>query len=156
MKAHQTTIGKTDEWLTPPYIIEALGEFDLDPCDAINNPFRTAETTWVVFGHILRWEGRVWLNPPFNRYERPIWMKKMSEHNNGIMMIPAATETTAFFKYVFNKATAICFMKGRPHYYLIDGTKAKFNSGCAMCLIAYGEENYKALLNSNLGHTVKL
>ena len=33
MKKHQNTIGKTDEWLTPPEIIKALGEFDLDPAD---------------------------------------------------------------------------------------------------------------------------
>jgi len=33
-----TNTENKDEWLTPPYIIKALGEFDLDPCAPINRP----------------------------------------------------------------------------------------------------------------------
>lgn len=29
---HEATLGKNNEWLTPPEIIKSLGEFDLDPC----------------------------------------------------------------------------------------------------------------------------
>lgn len=35
MKQHQTSIGKNQEWLTPPNILKSLGEFDLDPCSPI-------------------------------------------------------------------------------------------------------------------------
>ena len=82
MKTHQKTVGKSDEWLTPPEIIKALGEFDLDPADAFYTPFKTAKKSIVKYlkydGLIDPWSGRIWLNPPFNRYERPKWMKKMS------------------------------------------------------------------------------
>lgn len=30
----QRSVNYSDEWYTPPEIIEALGEFDLDPCAA--------------------------------------------------------------------------------------------------------------------------
>lgn len=33
MNFHETSIGETSEWYTPPEIFEALGlQFDLDPC----------------------------------------------------------------------------------------------------------------------------
>lgn len=156
MKQHQATIGKNDEWLTPPEIIQNLGEFDLDPANAINNPFKTANESYTDGGLKKEWFGRVWLNPPFNRYQRPKWMKRMAEHNNGIMLIPAACETDAFYKYVWGCASAILFLKGRPHFYKINGEKAKANSGCTICLIAYGKENSESLCNSKLGQFIKL
>lgn len=156
MKLHQATIGKNDEWLTPPEIIKQLGEFDLDPANAIGNPFYTAIESYTEGGLEKQWHGRIWLNPPFNRYERPKWMKKMAEHNNGIMLIPAACETDAFYKYVWESASAILFLKGRPHFYKINGERAKANSGCTICLVAYGENNRKYLESSKLGYCIQL
>lgn len=34
MGSHQSAVNKSDVWLTPPHILRALGEFDLDPCAA--------------------------------------------------------------------------------------------------------------------------
>lgn len=166
MKAHQTTIGKNDTWFTPPEIIAALGgweSFDLDPAN-VPPPYqpknlKTAKAScWVgesEDGLSFEWYGRIWLNPPFNRRVRHLWMKKMAEHNNGIMLIPAACETDAFYKYVWPKATAILFLKGRPHFHYVDGTRAKANSGCTICLVAYGEYNAVALEKSGLGQIVR-
>jgi hypothetical protein len=156
MKQHQRTTGKNDEWLTPPEIIAPLGVFDLDPADAVDSPFKTAKASYTSEGLIKEWFGRVWLNPPFNRYQRPEWMRRMAEHGNGIMLIPAACETEAFYKYVWNTASGILFLKGRPHFHYIDGSRAKANSGCTICLVAYGEENYQYLLSSDLGKTIRL
>lgn len=36
----------TDEWYTPKYIIDALGEFDTDPCSPMMPPFKTANTMY--------------------------------------------------------------------------------------------------------------
>ncbi len=151
MKQHQASIGINQEWLTPPYIIEKLGMFDLDPCNAKNSPFQTALNSYIEYGLEKKWHGRVWCNPPFSRTDRPKWMKKMSEHNNGIMLIPAACETDAFKKYVFGKCSGILMLDHRPHFHYIDGTKAKANSGCTICLVAYGEDNLQALKDSGLG-----
>lgn len=156
MKAHQSTVGKNDEWLTPPSIVSALGRFDLDPCAPAVRPWDTAEThiSLPKDGLALSWQGRVWLNPPFNRYERPKWMKKMAEHQCGTMLIPAATETEAFHEFVWNRASAVCFLLGRPHFHFVEGTRAAFNSGTAICLVSYGYNDRYALENANLGRVV--
>lgn len=159
MKKHQRTIGKNDEWLTPPEIISKLGFFDLDPatCDEawknsyyFENNEPLIKEGWSLLGLELTWFGRVWLNPPFNRYERPKWMAKMAEHNNGIMLVPAACETEPFFNHVWGKASGILFLKGRPHFHYRDGSRAKANSGCTICLISYGAENARVLRDSKI------
>ncbi len=83
-------------------------------------------------------------------------MAKMALHGNGIMLIPAATETEAFFAHVWSKANAVCFVKSRPHFYFVDGTRANANCGCSIALVAYGEKNAKFLRSANLGQTIIL
>lgn len=153
MKAHQSAIGKNDEWLTPKWIFEGLGEFDLDPCSPVKRPWDTAKRHYTVNDDGLKkeWSGRVWLNPPFNRYERHLWMKKMGEHGNGIMLIPAAMETKSWHDWVWPYLSGVLILNKRPHFCFVDGTEAKANSGCTIALVAFGEENFKALLNSKNG-----
>lgn len=167
MKAHQRTEGVTDTWLTPPEILAALGKFDLDPCAAprpkvacatwnLALPFECGLRTPWMMGECRDFRPRVWCNPPFNRYERPKWMKKMAEHGNGVMLIPAATETKAFYAYVWEMADAVLFLRGRPHFHSFDGTRAKANCGCSIALVAYGERNAVALEQSGLGFVVRV
>lgn len=158
MKAHQTTVGKNDEWLTPPEILEVLGPFDLDPASPVTRLWPTAREHIALpaDGLAVEWQGRVWLNPPFNRYQRPAWMEKMAEHGNGIMLIPAATETQAFDLHVWQRAQAVCFLKGRPHFRYVDGSKALFNCGTAIALVAYGARNAAILAAAKLGRTIML
>jgi len=153
MKAHQRSIGQSDEWLTPRWILDPLGAFDLDPCASIVRPWATAARHFTVEDDGLRqpWYGRVWCNPPFNRHQRPEWMRRMAEHGNGIMLIPAACETVAFSAHVWGKASALLMLNRRPHFCDTDGSEAPGNSGCTICLVAYGRENALALLNSGLG-----
>lgn len=41
---HQSPLNGTDTWLTPPAVLAALGEFDLDPCSAPSpRPWPTAK-----------------------------------------------------------------------------------------------------------------
>ena len=154
MKQHLKTIGKNDEWLTPPEIIKVLGEFDLDPCAPIMRPWETAKSHYTINDNGLNnvWFGRVWLNPPFNRYQKGLWMKKMAEHNNGIMLLPLAGETQDFKNYVWGKCSGVLVLSFRPHFYYVDGTRARSSSGCTICLIAYGSENFKTLKESGLGY----
>lgn len=153
MKAHQRTIGLNDEWLTPRWILDALGSFDLDPCAPIVRPWDTAKTHYTIAddGLSKEWRGRVWLNPPFNRNERPEWMRRMAEHGNGIMLVPAALETAPFREFVFGRAHGILALSKRPHFCDTAGVEADANSDCTICLIAYGESNLDCLLNSGLG-----
>ena len=140
-----------DEWLTPPNIIKSLGEFDLDPCSPVNRPWDTARTHFTIKddGLKMKWFGRVWLNPPYGN-ETGGWLSKMVENKNGIALIFARTETLMFFKYVWDKADAILFIKGRISFYNIDGVQAKYSGGAPSCLIAYGQDNVVALENSKI------
>ena len=155
LSSHQLTIGKNQEWLTPQWILKPLGEFDLDPCAPKRRPWKIAKHHYAIKGLERKWFGRIWLNPPFNRYEIGFWLKKMADHNNGIALIAARTETENFYKYVWDVATGVLFIKGRPHFCDPTGVEASFNSGAPMCLIAYGQFNLDVLLKSGLGVTVK-
>lgn len=155
MSSHQSPVMISDEWLTPPEIMAKLGAFDLDPCSPLNRPWDTARRHFTVADDGLgkEWFGRVWMNPPFGR-EATRWMKKMADHGNGIALIPARTETAMFYESVWSRADAVLFIKGRPHFHRVDGTRASFNSGAPICLVAYGQRNHAELLKSGLGVVV--
>ena len=148
---------KNDEWLTPPDIVQSLGEFDLDPCSPINRPWPTAAQHLTINddGLTHEWHGRVWCNPPFGR-EAVKWLRRMAAHGNGIALIPARTETAMFYETVWSCADAVLFIKGRPHFHYVDGRRAPFNSGAPICLVAYGAANAQALESSGLGKVVKI
>ncbi len=155
MNTHKTPIGKTDEWFTPRYIIESLGKFDLDPCSHDNRPFNTANEHYTKHndGLSMPWAGRVWLNPPFNRQDRALFMRKMASHRAGVMLIPAACETAAFKQYVFaSDFKAILMFDHRPHFLHQDGSRSMANCGGTICLVAYSDYDAEILANSDLGH----
>lgn len=148
---HQSANNITCQWLTPPEIIQAMGSFDLDPCSPANRPWDTAKNHYTEDGLNKKWFGRVWMNPPYGKPKiiTP-WMKKLSEHGNGITLIFARTETKMFFNYVWEMADSILFIRGRLHFYNIEGQRAKKNCGAPSVLIAYGEENMQALSDSGI------
>ena len=143
--------GKNDEWLTPPYIIESLGEFDLDPCSPIKRPWNTAKNHYTKEDNGLKkdWLGRVWLNPPYGQ-ETGKWLNKLVIHGNGIALIFARTETEMFHKYVWDKADALLFLKGRLFFHYVNGNRAYSNSGAPSVLVAYGKENTESLYSSKI------
>lgn len=142
-----------DEWLTPPELIRALGEFDLDPCAPVadRRPWEMAKVHYTKFDNGLKedWFGRVWCNPPYG-LEAAKWLHKLSEHGNGIALIFARTETRMFFNWVWNKADAVLFIKSRLHFYHSTGIRAKANAGAPSVLVAYGRSNAMALKTSGI------
>lgn len=154
---HLPKMGK-DEWLTPPEILGALGPFDLDPCAPVAPPWPTADKMLNIQddGLSANWDGRVWLNPPYGR-EAKKWLEKLVEHGDGVALIFARTETDMFFRYVWDYADALLFVRGRLHFHHVDGTRAKNNSGAPSVLIAYGKRNAEALQACSIdGKFVKL
>ncbi len=149
--SHESSRMKTDEWLTPPHILDALGEFDLDPCSAENRPWDTAELhlTKEDDGLFFDWCGRVWCNPPYGK-ETGKWLEKLADHGRGTALIFARTETKVFREFVWERASAILFLYSRLHFHHVDGTRAKASAGAPSCLVAYGEEDEEILLRCNL------
>jgi hypothetical protein len=139
-----------DEWLTPPHILKALGDFDLDPCAPINRPWDMAKNHYTIEdnGLMKPWEGRVWCNPPYGK-ETFRWLDRMADHGNGIALIFARTETIGFHRSIFDKADAIFFFQGRLSFYHVDGRKGG-TANAPSCLIAYGIKNIVTIENSGL------
>jgi len=147
-----------DEWLTPPSIIHALGEFDLDPCAPINRPWDTAKKHYTIEddGLSKEWHGRVWCNPPYGR-ETFEWLEKLADHGNGIALIFARTETKGFHREIWEKADSVFFFAGRLRFHNVDGTQANAGANAPSCLVAYGENNTEALAESGLkGRVISL
>ena len=149
--SHQSANMKNDEWLTPPHIINALGNFDLDPCAPIIRPWDTAVKHYTIEDNGLckEWSGRVWCNPPYG-LEASAWLDKLAKHGNGIALIFARTETKMFFEHVWNKADSLLFIEGRLFFHYVTGEKAKSNSGAPSVLVAYGSKNSEILQNCKI------
>ena len=135
--SHQRTVGKSQSWITPRHIINALGPFDLDPCASHPQPWLCAKQNWIDEGLDRPWHGVVWLNPPFDRYEVGKWVRKLAEHGNGIALLHARTEAE-WFVPVWEKASAILFLADRLYFHYPDGRRAEANSGAPACLVSFG------------------
>jgi hypothetical protein len=138
--------GWTDTWLTPRWILDALGDFDTDPCCPDPMPWQTAATMYTERdnGLMMPWDGRVWLNPPYGD-QTGVWLDLLAGHGNGIALIFARTETEMFHRFVWDRADGVLFLKGRIHFHTQDGQRAHGNAGGPSCLVAYGEPNVEAL-----------
>lgn len=155
MGGHQSTSNMTNTWLTPQWILEPLGVFDLDPCAAIGQPWPTAKTHYTEKenGLLLPWFGRVWMNPPYSTELIRKFMKLMAEHNNGISLVFARTETAFFKQYVFPVCSSILFFDRRIKFNTLDGSEAKGSGGAPSVLIAYDESNSQSISEAKLpGH----
>lgn len=141
MGSHQTATGGTDEWLTPPEIIDALGLFDLDPCAPIVRPWPTATRHFTLEDDGLRqpWTGRVWLNPPYAHSGK--WLARMVEHRCGTALVFARTETRIWHEQIWPHASGLLFLRGRLTFYRPDGKRAVANAGAPSALIAYGPDD---------------
>jgi hypothetical protein len=150
--------GRSDEWLTPPEILHALGPFDLDPCSPVRRPWDTAAAHYTEpeDGMARPWWGRVWLNPPYGpQTER--WLRRLADHGQGTALIFARTETRMFFESVWARATALLFLEGRLHFYTVAGERAPHNAGGPSVLIAYGAADAERLATAGLaGKVVRL
>lgn len=164
---HESAHNKTDEWLTPPEVLKALGQFDLDPCTPPDMPWRTAKVMLTAKEDGLKtpWQGRAFVNCPYGR-ETEKWVAKMAQHKNGIVLIFARTETGTFFNAVWGHASAMLFLKGRLKFYQLDHKTGQAAPGDASpapsVLIAYDHPteptfNAQALRDSGLpGYYVDL
>lgn len=157
MGHHQSARAISTVWLTPPEIIAALGgpeSFDLDPCAApLPRPWPTARvmnTRADADGLMLEWRGRVWLNPPYSSAEIKRWLARMAGHDRGTALIFARTETEAFRRHVWDRASGLLFLHGRLHFHHPDGRRAPANSGAPSVLCAYGRDDLDRLAASGL------
>lgn len=141
----QRSKNRTDEWYTPPEIIRALGEFDLDPC-APSEGFYTARRCFTkeVDGLAREWSGRVFCNPPYTHALIQPFLRKCAEHGNAIALTFNRMDSAMWHEEIFPTADALLIMRGRVRFIRPDGTRGD-SSGCGSVLIAWGEKNAECL-----------
>lgn len=144
-------IVSSDEYYTPKHIVDALGHFDLDPATPENPRWRTADMMYTKRDDGLKqeWFGRVFLNPPYSRPLVNQFMEKMTAHGNGIALIVPKLGTKMFRDIIYPSCSAIYILSERIKFYDENWVQQK-SPICQSMLVAFGEENKKAILNSGL------
>lgn len=144
------TVGKSNEWYTPPRVFDALGvRFDLDvACPKDRTFICTPADAFFTENALERdWKGFVWMNPPYgNSQTKTIWLNKFFSHGNGIALMPDRT-CAVWWHMAFARADAALFTKGRVSFIRANGSVGKGN-GTNSCLFASGKQALKALLNA--------
>jgi ParB family chromosome partitioning protein len=117
-----------NEWYTPPQFIESarlvMGSIDTDPA---SNPIANATVKATRFftkdedGLQQKWQGNVWMNPP---YAQPLMSQfagaisekfENGEIEQAIILVNNATETQ-WFQRMASVASAVCFPKTRVRF----------------------------------------
>jgi DNA N-6-adenine-methyltransferase (Dam) len=149
--SHQACVGKSQTHITPRWILDALGEFDLDPCAANPRPWSCATHNYTEAqdGLSRRWFGRTFLNPPFDRYEVGRWIERMAEHGHGTALLHARTETD-WFEPIWRSASGILFLADRIHFHKPNGDRQSANSGAPPILVSFGGKDLVRLRESGI------
>lgn len=102
-----------DDWGTPRYFYNELDEefnFDFDPC-----PLRFEDDGFD--GLKIDWGLRNFINPPYNRTLKPLFIKKAYEESlKGklcVMLLPVSTSSAIFHDVILPYANEIRFLRGR-------------------------------------------
>lgn len=143
------TLKKNDSLQTPEHIYKALGSIDLDPC--AGEKTKIAKVNWwdgrSECGLERDWKGFVFCNPPFSQKE--IWIKKMIDHGNGILLLPERGSAPWF--------GPLAMEAGK---YFVLGKKINFIGGSSSnnigsVLFPFGKEAHDRIIKSKLpGHLV--
>ena len=114
-------LNTSDDFLTPPEIVEAMGVFDLDPCASKRSERLLAAINYRFpedDGLMLPWQGAVFVNPPFSELQK--WVNRFILHGNGVLLVPARVEVSWFWK-LWHHADGIFFTKGPVKYLCPEG-----------------------------------
>lgn len=113
----------SNDYLTDPKIVRALGPFDLDPCCPKRMPWRTAKRMFCAPGDdglALDWRGRrAFMNPPYRGVLR--WARKFAANGSGIALLNGRSTETRATQLVMERSTAIWFPLGRLTFFRPSG-----------------------------------
>ena len=143
----------SDDWLTPHYMLDVLGKFDLDPC--ASNGIGQRKTA----DHMVRlpqngladdfvWSGRIFCNPPYS--DAGPWVKRLADSGNGIAIVFAKSSAAWFQQEVLQRADAVLWLHGRLRFLKPDGTPGDYTARESSVLVAYGAQNALALAGCGL------
>lgn len=149
MSRHEQSVGKTDEWYTPPHVFAAMGvHFDLD----VSSPGREV-TPWIpasraltkaAYGLSAPWQGFIWMNPPFGGRNGLVpWLERFFAHGRGVALVPDRTSAPWWQTYAA-KADAVLFVSPKLRFIGADG-KEGMSPAQGTALLAAGPSAVAAL-----------
>jgi len=141
----------SDEFYTPCWVTDPLGEFDLDPCAGPLSSI--ARINWRdVDALAADWHGRVWLNGPYSDDYKRLFLLKAAEYHaatgNGVIGLYPNVPARAWFKECAKLATAVYPMDRRIDFLRADGKKGRGTVDSA--LFAFGESEAEIIRKSGL------
>ncbi|MBO4288090.1 MAG: N-6 DNA methylase [Kiritimatiellae bacterium] len=155
--AGRSVHSQSQHWCTPPQYVDAVkrvfgGEIELDPCSNEQSivhakyEFKLPEKD----GLVQEWDfASVYVNPPYGADRTRgttirNWLAKCSftrtEYGAQIIaLIPVATNTLHWKKYVFGDADAICFLFDTRLRFLVNGNTDNKGAPMACAMIYWGD-----------------
>ena len=153
----------SQDWGTPERYVEAIrdffgGEIDLDPC---SNQYSIvgAKVEYVLPKHDGLKDSwnfkRIFVNPPYGLDRKrgtgiKNWLYRCAQAHKSfgsevLALVPVATNTGHWKKYVFGKAKAVCFLYDTRLKFLVNGQNG--GKGAPMsCAMIYWGEDYERFL----------
>jgi hypothetical protein len=165
MTAGRKVFSENKDWCTPPKYVKAIkeffqGEIALDPC---SNRYSIVEASTEY--SLPRHDGlreswnfpTIYVNPPYGldrKHGTSIkhWLRRCEEANRlhaseVIALVPVATNTGHWKKYVYGRATAICLLYDTRLRFLVNGKDG--GKGAPMsCALIYWGNNYQRFFES--------
>ena len=158
MTAGRQAITDTKDWCTPPKIVRAVkwvfgGHIALDPCSnqhsivGAETEFSLPETN----GLAMSWDyATIYMNPPYGS-DRSTgttikhWFAKLADAHTKfgaecIALVPVATNTDHWKRFVYPVASAICFLYDTRLKFHIDGFEDPKGAPMSCACIYYGTE----------------
>ena len=163
MTAGRTLNTLSQEWGTPENYVNAVrkffgGQIDLDPC---SNEYSIvyARTEYRLPKHDGLKESwhfpTIYVNPPYGiDKERGTSIKKWlgkcamanKEYKSEVLaLVPVATNTGHWKKYVFGKATGVCFLYDTRLKFLVNGKNGGKGAPMSCAMIYWGKDFDKFL-----------
>jgi len=164
MSAGRTVNSQSQEWGTPQKYVDAVkkvfnGEIELDPC---SNKYSIVKAKIEYLlpekdGLKDTWNfPTIYVNPPYGADRKrnttiKNWLAKCCKayyefNSEVIALVPVATNTSHWKKYVFGKAHAICFLYDTRLKFLVNGNGG--GKGAPMsCAMIYWGNNFERFHN---------
>lgn len=145
---------RTDVWITPQWVINAIGVSDLDPCGWLPSGSPIVKTATHYFveetdGLSQDWSPykTVFVNFPYSKSLE--WMTKCAaESKKGceIIVLCFVRSETKAWQHNVKTATGINLINKRIKFLDSNGFE-RGNGNCPSCLIAWGESAYRRIKN---------
>lgn len=163
MSAGRKIISQSQDWGTPEKYVEAIREFfgseiDLDPC---SNQYSIvgAKVEYMLpkrDGLKDSWSfKRIFVNPPYGLDRKrgtgiKNWLYRCAQaHKNYgsevLALVPVATNTGHWKKYVFGKANSVCFLYDTRLKFLVNGQNGGKGAPMSCAMIYWGEDSGRFL-----------